>query len=103
MTDNKIAKTWKSAEVQLNQASDFLLHPDKFHIPEQDFEDYKTNFREEELQSSMIELENLAIQFGAKPAFWRRIKKVAETLNNKNKTEEYEQNFQKAILRTIQK
>jgi hypothetical protein len=45
MADMKIVKTWNALEVQLNQAFEFLLSPERFQVLEQEFEECERAFQ----------------------------------------------------------
>jgi hypothetical protein len=49
----------------------------------------------------MVELESIPIKHGAKPRFWRRLKKVASNMGNEEKKEEYEQAFHLALAKKV--
>ena len=49
----------------------------------------------------MVRLENVARMNGAKSGFWRYLKKVADTIGDKEKSIEYENEFHKALNKNI--
>lgn len=97
MIDAKLAKKWKSAEIMLRQASEFLHEPTRFSLTASELEDYKQYLRVNELGLAMEELESIALEFGAKSGFWRRLKKAAIQMDLVEKSEEYEVQFHKAL------
>ncbi len=101
MNISREAKSWKTAEVQINQASEFLNKPKLYSLQEFPVESYENNTREKELIKAMLELENIAKNNGCKSGFWRRIKKVAVQLKLEKKIEEYESEFHTALSKNI--
>ncbi len=99
MFDGRIAKKWKCAEIMLFQASEFLEDPSLFKFESSSLESYQTNLREIEILESMINLELLGNQHAFKSGFWRRLKKVATQIDNLEKVNEYEENFQSALAK----
>ena len=100
MTDPRLAKSCKATEIMLRQASDFLLEPGRFTIPEKSLDEYKSYLRVNELELAMLELEETAREHGAKSGFWRRLKKAAQQMKLQNKAAEYESEFHKALSRS---
>ena len=49
----------------------------------------------------MIRLENVARMHGAKSGFWQYLKKVADTIGDEEKSNEYENEFHKALNKNI--
>jgi len=97
MTDPRLVKSWKAIEVMLNQASEFLVEPSRFHLPEKRLAEYEDYLRVNELELAMLELEAVALEQGAKPGFWRRLQKAAQQMSLNNKVDEYESEFHKAL------
>jgi hypothetical protein len=101
MADPELVKSWKATEVMLNQASDFLLEPDRFSLPEKSLAEYKEYLRVNELELAMEELESIAREHGAKSGFWRRLQKAAHQMNLQDKVDEYESEFHRALAESI--
>ena len=99
MNDTKEVKRLWVAQAQLRQAADFLSEPSKFKLPENSIMEIKYNLRRPHLEKFMIELEMLALEIGCKSGFWRRLKKVAETLDAQTKMGQYEAEFHRALAR----
>lgn len=101
MFEHRLAKKWKVAEIQLTQAAEFLLEPEKFTLEEKDLAEYREYFRVNELGLALEVLEEIAIEHGAKSGFWRRLKKAAETMELHNKAQEYEKAFHRALEKNV--
>ena len=99
MYEARLVKKWKVIEVQLNQAAQFLNQPEICSLSDQEFADYRFDLREEELTEAMGKLEEIARVHGAKSGFWKRIKKVAESIGNQEKVSEYEEQFHAALAK----
>src|SRR5262245_49183862 len=78
----------KIIEVQLHQAGELLLQPKRFKLKCRTLENYERDLRLENLEAAMNKLEALASEYGARSGFWRRLKKVAQTLGRDAKVEE---------------
>lgn len=101
MFEHRLAKKWKVVEVQLNQAAEFLLEPERFQLEEKDLAEYREYLRVNELGLAMEFLEEIAYEHGAKSGFWRRLKKAAETMELEDKAEEYEKAFHNALSKNV--
>lgn len=101
MNHPRLAKRWKVIEIQLAQAAEFLLEPDKFELEERSLEDYQQYLRANELELAMNELEEIARLHGAKSGFWRRLKKAATSMELSDKEAEYEEAFHEALAKDV--
>ena len=101
MNNSNLAKKWKSAEIMLSQAAEFLLEPTRFTLAARELEDYEQYIAANELGLAMEELEHIALEFGAKSGFWRRLKKAAIQMELADKSEEYEMRFHQALSNNI--
>ncbi|WP_434339276.1 hypothetical protein [Motilimonas cestriensis] len=101
MFEHRLAKKWKVVEVQLTQAADFLLEPERFQLEERDLNEYREYLRVNELGLAMQVLEELAYEHGAKSGFWRRLQKAAATMELSDKVEEYEKAFHEALAKNV--
>ncbi|MDO6526756.1 hypothetical protein Q4519_13780 [Motilimonas sp. 1_MG-2023] len=101
MFEHRLAKKWKVIEVQLTQAAEFLHEPERFGLEEKDLAEYREYLRVNELGLAMEVLEDIAYEHGAKSGFWRRLKKVAETMELQDKVEEYEKAFHNALAKNV--
>jgi hypothetical protein len=101
MFEHRLAKKWKVVEVQLTQAADFLLEPERFQLKEKDLAEYRKYLRVNELGLAMEVLEEIAYEHGAKSGFWRRLKKAAVTMELENKAQEYEEAFHNALSKNV--
>lgn len=90
-------KHWKIIEVQLRQVSEFLVEPDRFSIWEKEFQDYEGYIDNNEFELAMDELAEIALEFGCKSSFWRRLKKPALQMGVQEKAERYESYFHEAL------
>lgn len=99
MFEHRLAKKWKIVEVQLTQAADFLIEPERFQLEAKSLDEYREYLRMNELRLAMESLEEIAYDHGAKSGFWRRLKKAAETMELHDKVEEYEKAFQNAFAK----
>ncbi|MFL0806649.1 MAG: hypothetical protein K6L60_05110 [Oceanobacter sp.] len=101
MTDTKHIKHWKIVEVQLRQASGFLFEPERFSIPEKELQDYEDYIYidNNEFELAMDELAEIALEFGCKSSFWRRLKKPALQMELQEKANQYEKCFHEALQR----
>jgi hypothetical protein len=97
MADERLLKSWKVTEIMLNQASEFLLEPDRFSLPEKEMVEYQNYLAVNELEMAMLELEAVARKHGAKSGFWRRLQKAARQMELEDKVAEYEREFHKAL------
>lgn len=101
MNDSKHLKHWKIIELQLKQASMFLYEPDRFSIPNKELKEYKDYIENNEFELAMDELAAIAIEFGCKSSFWRRLKKPALQMGLLAKAEQYEKYFHKVLQNNI--
>lgn len=99
MTDTKHIKHWKVVEVQLRQASEFLIEPERFSMPEKELRDYESYIDNNEFELAMDELAEIALEFGCKSSFWRRLKKPALQMELQAKADQYEKYFHEALQR----
>jgi hypothetical protein len=95
--DARLAKKWKSAEVMLFQAAQFLDDPSIFSFAAIELEQYRFDLRKLEITNAMNELALLGEHFSTKPSFWRRIEKVAKQIDATDKAKEFEHKFHKAL------
>lgn len=101
MTDPRLVKRWKVIEIQLTQAAEFLLDPERFKLEQKELKDYQENLRADELELAMNELAEIAYEYGAKSGFWRRLQKAAKNMGRPNKVEEYERAFHDALSKNV--
>lgn len=101
MNDTKHIKHWKIIEVQLRQASEFLTEPERFSIPEKELKDYEDYIDNNEFELAIDELAEIAIEFGCKSSFWRRLKKPALQMGLQVKAERYENYFHQALQKNV--
>ncbi len=98
MTDPRLIKTWKAAEAQLRIAETFLnLQPNSPVTLDHSLHDYQEFVASNELGLAMDELEALALESGAKPAFWRWLSKAASMMQHDTKVRVYEARFHDAL------
>ncbi len=101
MSDSRLTKHWKVVEVQLRQAADFLTEPERFSIPDRELRDYEGYIDNNEFELAMDELAEIAIEYGCRSGFWRRIKKAAIQMELKDKAKEYERQFHKSLASDV--
>ena len=101
MNGPRLAKKWKAIEVQLEQAAEFLLDPDKFELEQKDLKEYQEYLGVNELELAMVELAAIAKEHGAKSGFWRRLQKAAINMELQDKVEEYEREFHDALSKAV--
>lgn len=101
MNEARLVKQWKVVESQLNMASELLHDSSLFYVEEQPLGDYRFNLRKEELTQEMYNLELIAKTHGAKSGFWRYLKKVADSIGDKEKSDDYENEFHKALNKNV--
>ena len=77
------------------------MEPDRFNLEQKELKEYQEYLRANELELAMEELEQIAIEHGAKSGFWRRLQKAAETMGLNNKVEQYEQAFHDALSKNV--
>ena len=99
MNKQKLAKHWWVVEVQLRQASKFLNEPERFSIAKKELQDYECYIDNNEFELALDELASIAIEFGCKSGFWRRLKKPAIQMGLNDKADEYEKYFHDALLK----
>lgn len=97
MNNEHLRKHWKIVEVQLKQASEFLYESERFSVEERDLEDYENYIDNNDFELALDELSYLAKEYGCKSGFWRRLQKPALQMGLKEKVEEYEELFHKAL------
>lgn len=90
MSEPREIKSSKIAEVQLRQAAELLREPRAFRLPSLDASEYARDLRRESLEQAMVELERIARSIGCRSGFWRRLEKVAETLQLYDAAQKYE-------------
>ncbi|MEO1582704.1 MAG: hypothetical protein AAFR91_12775 [Pseudomonadota bacterium] len=101
MNDARLTKHWKTIEVQLSQAAEFLDEPDRFSMLEKELGEYRDYVDHNEFELAMDELAGIAHEFGCKTGFWRRLKKVAIQMDLDEKAEQYEKLFHDALARNV--
>jgi len=99
--DDRLAKKWKCAEVMLFQAAEFIQAPNLFTFTAKDLKEYNLDLREIEISEAMNELAIIGEQSFTKPAFWRRLKKVAVQIDNSDKADLFEIKFHQALLKNV--
>lgn len=87
-----VKNSW-NVDASLMHAAELLLQRDLYQFESWPVDRYAADLRLEELTGSMLELERIANEYGAKPAFWRRIQPVAHALDMAEKADEFEQRF----------
>ena len=97
MTDPRLVKSWRATDAMLKQASEFLLEPSRFKLPERALVEFENYLVVNELELAMLELESIAREHGAKSGFWRRIQKAARQMDLHDKVDEYEAEFHRAL------
>ncbi|MBO9492466.1 hypothetical protein J7384_19115 [Endozoicomonas sp. G2_1] len=103
MNEARIVKKWKSVEAQLNLAATLLDDPTLFVLAEQEFAEYRFNTRELELLEAFERLEKIARNSGCKSGFWRSFQKVSTILGFDEKTEQFEEEFHRALSKNIKR
>ena len=98
LNNDRLTKHWKVVEVQLTQAAQFLLEPDRFSMVEKDLEEYHRYVDHNEFELAMDELSGIAQEFGCESGFWRRLKKAAIQMYLNEKAEQYEKLFHEALV-----
>lgn len=101
MTDPRLIKKWKAIEIQLTQAAEFLIEPERFNLEQKELRDYQEYLRANELELAMNELAEIAYEYGAKSGFWRSLQKAAKNMELPDKVEEYERAFHDALSRNV--
>ena len=95
-------KCW-SATVQLELAAEFLKKPDTYKWVWRPIRTKDLKRAEILLWVTMVRLETLGRVNGAKTGFWRRIRKVAETLGDGEKVCQYEHEFHCSLKKNIKR
>ncbi|MDF5308373.1 hypothetical protein P3633_08970 [Vibrio parahaemolyticus] len=101
MHSDRIAKKWKSAEIMLFQAADFLDDPSLFVFEKIDLESYLLDSREVDIFNAMESLAMLGTSNSHKPSFWKRLKKVAIQINAIEQANKYEELFQTTFEKNV--
>lgn len=97
MEKEQLIKHWKIVKVQLDQAAQFLQEPEQVTSEVKQLLVYREFLEHNELELALDELAEVAMNFGCKPGFWRRLKKPAIQMGLLEKAKEYEELFQEAL------
>jgi len=93
----RAAKGWKVVEAQLSRSAELLHESNRFHIEEREMSAYLDYTDTGEFELALDGLEELALQYGCKPGFWRRLKSAALQMGLETRAEEFEQRFKEAL------
>lgn len=97
MNNARQAKHWKVVEIQLRHAADFLHGPGKASIPENTFQELSNLSDLSEYELVMDNLVKIALEYGCKSGFWRRLKNAAIQMGLHDKADQYEKHFHDAL------
>jgi hypothetical protein len=97
MSNPVLAKKWKTIEIQLIQAYDFLLKSENFNLEQKELKNYQEFLRANELELAMIELAEIAYEHGANFGFWQTLQKAAKNMDLTDKVEEYKRALQDTL------